>query len=59
MAEGMAKPRLVADPSAADGRWFTKVLQHAGVLGEAAVTQVERQQIGTGLIGQNVAFSLT
>ena len=59
MAEGMAKPRLVADPSMADGRWFTKVLQHAGVLGEAAVAQVERQQIGTGLIGQNVAFSLT
>ena len=59
MAEGMAKPRLVADPSMADDRWLTEALQHAGVLGEAAVTQVERQRIGTGQIGQNVAFSLT
>jgi hypothetical protein len=35
------------------------VLQYAGVLGDAVVTRVERQRIGTGLVGQNVAFSLT
>ena len=43
----------------ADGRWFTEVLRHAGVLGDAVVTGVERQRIGTGLVGQNVAFSLS
>ncbi len=59
MAEGRAKPRLVSDPEVADGQWFTEVLQYAGVLGNAAVTRVQRQQVGTGLIGQNVAFSLT
>jgi aminoglycoside/choline kinase family phosphotransferase len=59
MAEGTAKPRLVSDPAIADGRWFTEVLQYAGVLGDAVVTRVERQRIGTGQIGQNVAFSLT
>ena len=59
MAEGRAKPRLVSDPEVADGQWFTEVLQYAGVLGDAAVTGVQRQQVGTGLIGQNVAFSLT
>ncbi|MEE8345734.1 MAG: hypothetical protein V3S20_00155, partial [Dehalococcoidia bacterium] len=59
MAEGTAKPRLVSDPAMADGRWFTEVLRYAGVLGDAVVTQVERQRIGTGQIGQNVAFSLT
>jgi hypothetical protein len=59
MAEGKAKPRLVSDPAMADGRWFTDVLQYSNALGDAAVTRVERQQIGTGLIGQNVAFSLS
>lgn len=59
MAEGKAKPRLVSDPAEADARWFTEVLQYAGVLGDAVVTGVERQRIGTGLVGQNVAFSLT
>jgi hypothetical protein len=43
----------------ADGRWFTEVLRYAGALGDAVVTRVERQRVGTGLIGQNVAFSLT
>lgn len=42
-----------------DGRWFTEVLRYAGVLDDAVVTQVERQQIGTGQMGQNIAFSLT
>ncbi len=59
MAEGTATPRLVSDPAMADGRWFTEVLQYAGMLGDAVVTRVERQRIGTGLVGQNVAFSLT
>ena len=59
MAEGRAKPRLLSDPAMADGRWFTEVLQYAGVLGDAIVTRVERQRIGTGLVGQNIAFSLT
>jgi hypothetical protein len=59
MPEGTAKPRLVSNPAMADGRWFTGVLRYAGVLGDAVVTRVERQWIGTGLIGQNVAFSLT
>ena len=59
MVEGTAKPRLISDPLMADGRWFTEVFQHAGMLGEAAVTRVERQRIGTGQLGQNVAFSLT
>lgn len=59
MAEGAEKPRLVSDPAMADGRWLTEVLQYAGVLGDAVVTRVERQRIGTGLVGQNVAFSLT
>src|SRR3972149_11119526 len=59
MASGTAKPRRVSDPAKADARWFTEVLQHTGVLGHAVVTQVGRQRIGTGQIGQNVAFSLT
>lgn len=59
MADGPAKPRLVANPGMADDLWFTEVLQYAGLLGDALVTRVERQRIGTGLIGQNVAFSLT
>jgi hypothetical protein len=59
MAEGMAKPRLVSEPAEADGPWLTEVLRHAGVLDDAVVSKVERQRIGTGQIGQNVAFSLT
>ena len=59
MAAGTAKPRRVSDPAKADARWFTEVLQYTGVLGHAVVTQVGRQRIGTGQIGQNVAFSLT
>ncbi len=59
MAEGTARPRLLCDPEGADGQWFTEVLQRAGVLGDAVVIRVERQRIGTGLVGQNVAFSLT
>jgi hypothetical protein len=59
MAAGTAKPRRVSDPAKADAPWFTEVLQHTGVLGHAVVTQVGRQRIGTGQIGQNVAFSLT
>jgi len=59
MAAGTAKPRRVSDPAKADARWFTEVLQHTGLLGHAVVTEVGRQRIGTGQIGQNVAFSLT
>src|SRR3990172_9979200 len=59
MAAGTPKPRRVSDPAEADARWFTDVLQYAGVLGDAVVTRVERQRIGTGQMGQNVAFSLT
>ncbi len=59
MAQGKAKPRLVSDPAKADSGWLTEVLQYAGVLADAVVSQVERQRIGTGLVGQNVAFSLT
>ncbi len=59
MAAGTTKPRRVSDPAQADARWFTEVLQYAGVLGDGLVTQVERQRIGTGQMGQNVAFSLT
>ena len=59
MAEGAAKPRLVSDPALADARWLTEVLQYAGVLCDAAVAGVERQRIGTGQVGQNVAFALT
>jgi hypothetical protein len=55
----MAEPRLVSDPAMADGPWFTEVLRYAGVLGDAVVSRVERQRIGTGLVGHNVAFSLT
>src|SRR3972149_3651757 len=59
MAAGTAKPRRVSDPAKADAQWFTEVLQLTGLLGHAVVTQVGRQRIGTGQIGQNVAFSLT
>src|SRR3990170_2506015 len=59
MAERAAKPRLVSDPAMAGTRWLTEVLQYAGVLCDAVVTGVERQRIGTGQMGQNVAFSLT
>jgi hypothetical protein len=59
MDGGTAKRRRVSDPAKADGAWFTEVLHHAGVLGDATVTHVERLRIGTGQIGQNVAFSLT
>ena len=59
MAAGTARPRRVSDPETADAQWFTEVLQYGGVLRDEVVTQVERQRIGTGQIGQNVAFSLT
>ncbi|HEY5639825.1 MAG TPA: phosphotransferase [Dehalococcoidia bacterium] len=59
MTEGTAKPALVSDPAQADARWFTAVLKQAGVLGDAVVTAVEGKRIGTGAVGQNVAFSLT
>ena len=59
MTEGKAKPRLISDPAMVDARWFTDVLRHAGVLGEAVVSRVEQTRIGTGQAGQNVAFSLT
>ena len=59
MVEGMAKPALVSDPALADARWLTDVLRYARVLDDAAVTGVERLRIGTGQMGQNVAFSLT
>ncbi len=59
MAERPAKPALVSDPALADARWFTEVLQHAGALGDAVVTAVERRRVGTGQVAQSVAFSLT
>ena len=59
MVEGMAKPGLVSDPALADARWLTDVLRYARVLGDAAVTGVDRERIGTGQMGQNVAFSIT
>lgn len=59
MAAEARRPRLVSDPAEADGQWLTEVLRCAGVLDDAVVTKVERQRIGTGQIGQNVAFSLT
>ena len=58
MVEGMAKRGLVSDPALADAHWFTDVLRYACVLGDAAVTGVHRERIGTGQMGQNVAFSL-
>ena len=59
MATEKTRPTRVPDPSAVDGPWLTEVLRYAGVLGDAAVAAVEGQRIGTGQMGQNVAFSLT
>ncbi len=59
MVEGMAKPGLISDPALADARWLTDVLRYARVLGDAVVATVHRERIGTGQMGQNVAFSLT
>jgi len=58
MATGKTRPMRISDPSLVDGGWLTEVLRYAGVLGEASVTGIERQRIGTGQMGQNVAFSL-
>jgi hypothetical protein len=59
MAAGTAKPGLVSDPAKADARWFTEVLKHAGLLSDGVVAQVEGERIGTGQVGQNIAFALT
>jgi hypothetical protein len=59
MVERVSKPALVADPVLADERWLTAALRHAGVLGDAIVTRIERERVGTGLVGQNTAFTLS
>ena len=56
---GETKPQRVSDPAAADARWLTEVLKYARVLDDAIVTGVKGHRIGTGQVGQNVAFSLT
>ncbi|HET8943182.1 MAG TPA: aminoglycoside phosphotransferase, partial [Dehalococcoidia bacterium] len=58
MVEEIAKPGLISDPALADARWFTEVLRYAGVLQDGVVTDAQGQRIGTGQVGQNVAFSL-
>jgi hypothetical protein len=59
MREKVSKPALVSDPSQVDEHWLTDALRYAGVLGDARIAAVERERVGTGLVGQNVAFTIT
>jgi hypothetical protein len=59
MAPEIPRPPLIADPAGVAAGWMTEVLGRAGVLGDAVVTGIERRRVGTGLVGQNVAFSLS
>ncbi|HLZ69036.1 MAG TPA: phosphotransferase [Dehalococcoidia bacterium] len=53
----MTVPIVAAD--AVTPAWLTQLLRDAGVISRAAVTRIERTRIGTGLVGQNVRFTLT
>ncbi len=59
MARQTPRPPLIADPAGVGPAWMTEVLGSAGVLGGAVVTGIDRWRVGTGLVGQNVAFSLS
>jgi hypothetical protein len=48
----------IVTPEEITPEWFTQVLRAAGVLESREVTAFEYEQIGTGLVGQNVRFSL-
>lgn len=50
---------LVTDPARITADWVTAALRASGVAGDASVTEVVRERIGTGLVGQSVRFTLT
>jgi hypothetical protein len=49
----------IVAPDAITPAWLTQALRAAGVISGASVTAITRQRVGTGLVGQNVRFTLT
>lgn len=45
-------------PEAVTAAWLTEALRDSGALQETAVVGVQRQRVGTGLVGQSVRFTL-
>ena len=52
-------PELVTDPAAVTPGWLTAALRASGVTTDASVVAARRARIGTGLVGQNIRFTLT
>ena len=53
-------PALVSDPALVTPEWLTEVLRESGhIEAGTTVTTVEGRRVGTGLVGQNIAFSVS
>lgn len=50
-------PGVIAEPARVTAGWLTAAL--GSVVGDASVTGVRRERIGTGLVGQSVRFTLS
>lgn len=54
----MTRPPVISDPARVTADWLTEALRFAKVVGDATVSKIDAEIVGTGQMGRNVRFHL-
>jgi hypothetical protein len=54
----VARPAVISDPARITADWLAEVLRFANVVGDASVSKLVAETVGTGQMGRNVRFHL-
>ena len=54
----MTRPPVISDPARVTAEWLTEALRFANVVGDASVSKIDAETVGTGQMGRNIRFHL-